>query len=442
MVSYSSDADTSRQRKRPATPSRDRQGAVSSAVADTLLPLCETFSRRVGSRLPASRRTFTRTVPLACCLALGLAVLLPDGVGAAPPAVQSATGTHAELRRLVGPGAKIITTRHFVVVYDTPIETVHRLTARVEATYRSIEKFCTFNKIDFVPPREPLAILLFDEPESFHRYAASIGVNAEGLSGFYYTGNNCSAFFNVLNHPNLSELRREIGHLERQVARFSGRQLSKTERNEKRAAAKRLHLIRNRRNRMVEKLNRSVVQHEVVHHLLFEAGVHPRGIPIPGWLVEGLAMLFESPPSSKGAGIGVVNQMRLADFRAACGEELDPQNKRPRKMEPETLRHAYDAGRFIPLRRFIPLSQLPNDANVGYYYAQAWGLTFYLQRTHRKELAGYINTLAHRRPGEQPTPEEELEQFEVIFGPVDERFERRWAALIFNLRFVPEFPGE
>ena len=77
--------------------------------------------------------------------------------------------------------------------------------------------------------------------------------------------------------------------------------------------------------------------------------------------------------------MGVTNQMRLADFRAACREKLDPQQKRPRKMKPEALQQAYASGRFIPLSRFIALPKLAEnhaDPNLGYYYAEAWGLAF------------------------------------------------------------------
>ena len=382
-------------------------------------------------------------VSAACFLVIWRTTWPPVRAHGAPPEPPTQSRAHAELAGLVGPNAKIIATRHFVVAYDTTVDTVHRLTDRLEATYRSIEKFCMFNGIGFDPPREPLEVLLFDTPEGFHRYAAALGLQARGLSGFYYAGTNRSAFFNILHHPNLDEFRRRIERLEAQVAGWRGRKLSEAERTERRAAAKQLHFYRNRRDRFVERLNRTVVQHEVAHHLLFDAGVHVKGTRTPDWLVEGLACLFEPPPSGKGAGIGVINQMRLADFREACGEQLGPDNKRPRKMKPADLQRAFETGRFVPLRRFIALDQLsddPDDPNLGYYYAQAWGLTFYLQRTHREELARYIAALAGRRAGQQITSEDEIAQFEAVFGPADGQFERRWAAFIFNLRFVPEFP--
>lgn len=370
-------------------------------------------------------------------ITLGPTARLSTQVYAAPPAETP----HAELRQLFGPNAEILVTEHFVVAYDAPLATVRGLTARLEATYRGVEKFCTFNEIVFKPPEAPLEILFFNAPDDFYRYAHALGVDAHGLNGIYHSGNNRSAFFNILNHPSLSDLRRAIERHEAQVAELSNRRLSKAERDKKHGVLEKLHFYRNQRNRIVEKLNRSVVQHEAAHHLLFDAGVHVKGAKTPDWLVEGLAVLFETPPSAKGAGIGTINQMRLADFRAACGEEPGHQHEPPRKMKPEDMRHAYDTGRFIPLRRFIALDKLaagPNDPNTGYYYAQAWGLTVYLQRTQRKSLARYINALSRRVPGMHITPEEEIAQFESVFGPLDETFERRWACFVFNLRVVPE----
>jgi hypothetical protein len=396
-----------------------------------------------GPHATPSARPIRALLPLACGVALGYAVAASVGACAAPPASQADDRSYAELRELVGPGAEFLTTKHFVVVYDTPIETVRQLTARLEATYAGVEKFCTFNRIAFEPSGTRLEILLFDRPESFHRYAAGLGLAPQQLNGFYHAGTHRSAFFNILNHPDLEALRREIARLEERVAQLNARELTRAERAQRDAVLKQLHFYRNRRNHLVEKLNRTVVQHEVVHHLLFDARIHVRGGQNPVWLVEGLACLFEPPPSEKGAGLGVTNQMRLADFRAACDEVLDAPDARPRKMKPEDLQQAYASGRFVPLRRLISLRELaedPNDPNLGYRYAEVWSLTFYLQCERREKLALYISLVAKRAAGELVTPEDELVQFETVFGPVDKRFERLWASFVLDQPFTTEFP--
>ncbi|MCK4660601.1 MAG: DUF1570 domain-containing protein [Phycisphaerae bacterium] len=381
-------------------------------------------------------------VPIACCVAMGQSLRSATRARAAETPRQPDHQTHPELRRLIGPAGAVVITEHFVVAYDTPIDTVRQFTARLESTYHNIEGFCRLNGINFLPPCAPLEILLFDTPEGLCRYADGLGIDARGLGGFYHPGDNRSAFFNILNHPSLDELNRGIQRLEREAAQARGDRPDEVRQAKKRERLKQLHFYRNRRDRIVKHLNRMVVQHEVAHHLLFEAGVHVKGAQNPVWLVEGLATMFEALPSVGGDGAATVNQMRLADFRAACGEKLLSAGKPPTGMKPQCLKHAYDSGRFVPLRRFITLHRFaddPNDSAVAYRYAQAWSLAFYLHRTHPAELACHTNLLARRSPGKQVTPKQEIVCFESAFGPVDEEFERKWAEFILELRFVPEF---
>ncbi|MCP4591004.1 MAG: DUF1570 domain-containing protein [bacterium] len=370
-----------------------------------------------------------------CCLLAGMLT------GHAAAAERPEPEAHAELRALIGPGAQVIRTQRFVVAYDTSVEIVQRLTARVEATYLSIQKYCEFNGIEFRPPGHRLEILLFDQPANFYRHAKTLGVDAEGYSGLYFIQSDRSSFYNVLNHPVLAQVQTELEKLEAQVRSFSGRKLNRQEKARKREVLQQLQTLRNRRDRLVEKLNRTVVQHEVAHHVLFDCGIHVKGAPAPDWLVEGLACVFETPPSAKGSGMGVTNQMRLADFRAACGEVLDAANPRQQNLKAADVSIAFRSGRFVPLRRFLTQQELSDQAdnsNISFRYAQAWSLVFYLQRTHREELAAYMSLLARRQPGQPVTAEEELTQFEAVFGQVDERFERRWAGFILKLRFLPQ----
>jgi len=57
----------------------------------------------------------------------------------------------------------------------------------------------------------------------------------------------------------------------------------------------------------------------------------------------------------------------------------------------------------------------------------------YLHRAHCEQLAAYIEDVRRRRPGYEPTPQEELRLFEKHFGPLDERFLARWAEYILKI---------
>jgi hypothetical protein len=93
------------------------------------------------------------------------------------------------------------------------------------------------------------------------------------------------------------------------------------------------------------------------------------------------------------------------------------------------------------LRRLVADSSLftrRNDPNLVHYYSQAWALVCYLQRTKRDQLSEYLRLLGTRQVSRVVTPEQEIADFESVFGPPDENFERRWAAYILaNLRFKP-----
>ena len=80
-----------------------------------------------------------------------------------------------------------------------------------------------------------------------------------------------------------------------------------------------------------------------------------------------------------------------------------------------------------------------DDPNLIHYYSEAWSLVCYLQRQKREQFAEYLRLLSRRKPGEPTTARRELADFEGVFGPLDEQFERRWAAFILGLRFKP--PG-
>ena len=333
----------------------------------------------------------------------------------------------------LGPDARLRRTDHFLIAYDTPEETIRSLVSRLEATYRAVFRVCAVNGIPAEHPGERLEVLCFHRFEDYARFAAESGFAAAGTAGFYNQANNLAAFVNVLNLPELSALNRSVETHRRRLdtlraARPSHREaLDRQQRQWRRLAGE--------RDRFVERANRLTVQHEAAHQILFNAGVHVRGAQNPGWLVEGLACLFETPPSRWGAGPGATNQMRLGDFRSSLGGG-DPSAR----LRPDDIQRAFESGTFVPLRELVGEADLfsrREDPNLVYHYCQAWSLVCYLQRAHRLEFAEYTRRLAGRRPGERLPAEAEIAEFEDVFGPLDERFERRWARYVLSLRFRP-----
>lgn len=121
--------------------------------------------------------------------------------------------------------------------------------------------------------------------------------------------------------------------------------------------------------------NQATILHEAAHQTAYNVGVHRRFAEQPRWLVEGLAMLFESPHAWNGTASGPaqrVHAQRLADFR---------QEQPARSAD-------------WPLR--LVASDRSFDAAPVSAYAEAWALSFYLSETQPQAYARLLQRAAQR----------------------------------------------
>ncbi len=107
------------------------------------------------------------------------------------------------------------------------------------------------------------------------------------------------------------------GFSEAGLRRLADEARAVTDATTRKSKAREAQWYTNRSKVYQEEQNRSVVQHEAAHQLLYNFRVHnlESSWANPQWLVEGLATLFEVPPGKHGAGAGVINQRRLGDIR-------------------------------------------------------------------------------------------------------------------------------
>jgi hypothetical protein len=329
-----------------------------------------------------------------------------------------------------GEGFQIRETDHFTICYDTGYDALRPLLARLEGTYNTVRRFCEGIGLGAEAPSERFGVLLFDSHEDFAVYAEEHGLNAATAAGFYNPRTNLAAFGNTLNTPQLREVNVEIDRAQEELKRLrkSGTEASRARRAELR---RRTRALQTRRDALVERFNRFVLQHEAAHQMLFNMGVHSRRADNPQWLMEGLACQFEVPESRAARGLGRVNHTRLADLRDALGISLDA-----RQISPEQLARAFASQRLVPLADFLSDQELftRRDANVSYRYAQAWGLVYYLARKHHDPFAAYVRQLASRAPGAALTADAEIDRFETHFGPLDGSFTRAWVDYMAKLR--------
>ena len=356
-----------------------------------------------------------------------------------PPSMPADEKASAELIALLGDGFRIKETDHCTLAYDASSEVMRALVGRLEGTFRSVWRFCEGNGIAVHPPAARLQVILFDDYEDFVVYGRRLGADASALAGFYHHATNRAIFANMLNRPEFAQLNQAIEDVSAQLQTRSRRRSGKSgPRVDRRGLTRRLTSLRARRDAMVARFNRMIVQHEAAHQVLFNIGVHARRAQTPDWLTEGLACQFEVAQTRSTKRLGRTNHARLGDFR-----EFLCVVGRASKAEPEQFAAAVADGKWLPLDKLI--SEARSVSNGGTHaiarYAQAWSLVFFLQRKYPEKLAAYISLIATRPPGKRFGADRERKDFASIFGPPDRDLEKEWVDFILGLRYDRKAAG-
>jgi hypothetical protein len=362
------------------------------------------------------------------CAATWLVAAGGAGVVAAPtalPSVEPDAELEQRLLEIAGDGFRIHRTAHFAIAYDTPHDTVRLLQGRLEGTFAAVHRWCDRLGLIAAPLTSPMGVVLFARAESFEAACMRARINSSSVSGFYEQKLNLSFFLDATAGPIFAEVNARLESLQAQIdaARAAGGSSSATA-----GLVREANSLRVQRDAAVERFNRLIIQHEAAHQLLHNLGVHPRGVRLPDWLVEGLACHFESGQVASGKGKAAVNQTRLADFREACAVGAD---RAGRPVSADDATAAWDAavgsGQFLPLATLCGGGRIAEQDGVGAYrYAQAWGLVFFLIREDEAKFAAYVKATSTRRPGPALSDADELALFVEHFGPADEAFAQRW----------------
>lgn len=327
------------------------------------------------------------------------------GVDMSPvPADKKAEGQALES---LGSAFKVLHTRHYSVLYDTSEEAAEEFGTAIERTYHSCMKYTGKLGIKVRKPKRKLLIYYFEAHETYngHSVKLDLGERPQSNPGVYFPNLNFSMFFNFRNQASYKAMRdkaeAEIESLQEQLRRVKG--------PERRGLQEKIKQARRRANWSNVQggdQSESIVQHEVAHQVLWNIGFHndKTFMANPRWLAEGTAMLFEPIASGKSANIGKVNKERLGDYQS-----LD------------------QAGQLFPLEALISSPALfHSPQQQGKAYAQSWAIVHYLNRVKKKELKNYIELLNKRPEDYASTPEQEMADFESVFGAPDRLWEGRW----------------
>lgn len=305
-----------------------------------------------------------------------------------------------EMMRIAGRNAQLHSTPHFALVYTSDKKLARQLAARLESTYRMCFQMMKNLEIPVKKPDFKLEIYFFSTYKEYESYGSINlpGGLPPGALGFYMPPTNRSAFFDLNETPELQQIREALkqpGIPWREKQRFL-----------------------NRAKRQNDFFNLTVIQHEAAHHIHFNMGVFNRKGDHMSWTVEGLAQMFEVPPGRSGSGLGAINNYRLYEFRAIYGK--DPE-------------------RLGDLRDFIV-----NDGRWqgGRTYSYGWALVHYLMRENKAKFAKFMQKQALREDDVKVSETDRQQEFEDIFGAVDDKFRKKFSDFVNDLSLkISELPN-
>lgn len=139
---------------------------------------------------------------------------------------------------------------------------------------------------------------------------------------------------------------------------------------------------------------RNTIIHEGTHQVAFNRGLHSRIGSNPRWVVEGLAMVFESEGLRSGTGRQTdrLNRERFLWFN-------EYRKKRRAKKS---------------LATFLKSDQLFQTAALD-AYSEAWALSFYLLETRPRKYIRYLKLVSRNSRGRNYTGSERLQDFRRLF---------------------------
>jgi Protein of unknown function (DUF1570) len=268
-------------------------------------------------------------------------------------------------------GFEIYTTSHYVICHNTSRAYAQWVGALYERLYLAFNSYWKNRGFKLHEPELPLLVLVFATHDGYTGHVRpELGDNAGSIIAFYSLRSNRVSMYDLTGVESLRRPGDKRGD-PRQINQMLSRPDAET---------------------MV-----ATIVHEATHQLAFNCGLQTRFADIPLWVLEGLAVYFETPDLSSSRGwkkIGEVNRPRLERFR-------DYLTRRPAKS---LLSLISDDKRFRDPRQGV-------DA-----YAEAWALNYYLIQQKPKEFLAYMEVMAAKKTLLTGGPELRVKEFQAAFG--------------------------
>lgn len=269
-----------------------------------------------------------------------------------------------------GAGFEVLETEHYVIIFNTSKPYARWCGQLLERLYSAFYKFWKDRGFELKPPEAPLVAVVFENKESYARYAAPELGDAGSIIGYYSLKSNRVAMYDLSEHE--SRIPDDAKALQRINNFFLSRPDS-------------------------ERTIATII-HEATHQLVLNSGLQERYAPIPLWNSEGLAVYFETPDlkNNKGWGrIGYLNHLRLLQFRDYVDKRRGPDSLLTLIAGDERVRDPRHA----------------NDA-----YAEAWAFTFFAMRKRKEEYLNYMKSLQKIEALAEDSRDARLKAFREAFG--------------------------
>ena len=280
----------------------------------------------------------------------------------APPAAESPRDLGRRILAELPAGFDLHLTRHYVICFNTSRDYAKWAATLLERLHEAFGNFWRQAGLEPRDPDRPLVVVIFARRADYEAHAAGdLGAAADRIAGYYNFLSNRVTTYDLTGSGTTAR-----------PGRIGDAILAQPE-----AAG----LV-------------STLVHEATHQMVYNTGLAQRLAPVPVWLNEGIATVFEAPDMRAAGGwrgLGQINRSRLDRFRTS-----------------------YQAGSLEPL--ICGDEAFRNTATAVDAYAAAWALTWFLLETRKPQLIGYMRVQAAKPALADDSPEIRLREFTDAFG--------------------------
>lgn len=328
-----------------------------------------------------------------------------------------------EILNHLGPGFKVLRSQHYVIFYNSDTGFAKRRLGLFEKLYDEFYKYWEKREFELKTLPSRLVCILFDSRESYQQYATRTGGLAQA-GGYWSSKTNWTYFFDtgksadVLRVENsIEEQKKRIKEFEVQIKKpeFNNDQNKKTLQKMKQNLKK----FENEFDGKVNDLNLSVTIHEATHQLCYNLGVLELHNANPSWLVEGLAVYFETgTPSGAWLGPGRKNKDYI-----------------------ENVSSAFKSKKIVPLKKFLTICEgfFSGGIDTTTGYSLSWCMLYFMMRneSYEQKLRLYMKDLMKLDPYTKYSDKEILDLILKHFGPMDQ-FQKDWESQLRRLDAIPD----